>query len=151
MKSKIIKEYIDMGCGFPVILEGAKLIQVLGHWALKIKYNQLEKEVLRRLINYNYRLTGNQVRFIRLYFNLNLKDFGKRLGVSHVAVLKWEKTKNAETGMAWCIEKDIRLYAQTQLSKQAKELARTYQLLEDVPKSSNMKERIKLDARKLAA
>lgn len=151
MKTKVIKEYMYMGCGFPIILEGAKLIHILGEWALKIRYNQLDEEVLRQLISRKVRLTGNQVRFIRLYFNFNLKDFGKRLGVSHVAVLKWEKTKNAETGMAWCIEKDIRLYAQTQLSKQAKELAKTYELLEDVPKSSNKKERIKLDARKLAA
>ena len=56
------------------------------------------------------RLSGNEIKFIRNYFEMDLKKFGIRFGdVAHSAVIKWEKCGDDVTKMGWAIEKDIRL------------------------------------------
>lgn len=61
---------------------------------------------------------------------MTLVQFAQFLGVSHPAVLKWEKTINKPTGMAWSTEKDIRLLAFSKVSKSGKEFLNLYQSLE---------------------
>ncbi len=65
--------------------------------------------VLKSLYYKPARLTGSEVKFIRSHFEMTLQDFAKRFDVTHVAVLKWEKSKNNATVMNWETEKDIRL------------------------------------------
>jgi hypothetical protein len=54
-------------------------------------------------------LTGNEIHFIRTYFEMTLENFGKQFGVTHVAVLTWEKTGNKPAKINPTTELYIRL------------------------------------------
>jgi hypothetical protein len=149
MTTKIVAKYVDRGFGFPVVLEHLPMVQVRGKWTPAINYLHLARAVLLQLAALDGRLTGQQVRFVRQHFNLTLQAFATRLGVSHVAVLKWEQRGNKATGMTWSTEKDIRLFIHQQLSGQPREFVQLYEQLVRVtaPRPS----RITLQAEKIAA
>lgn len=109
-KTKIEKYLIDTGFGFPVVLLNVPMVEVRGIWTPDIDYNKLTNEVLKSLAVKPARLTGNEVRFIRLTFEMTLKEFATRFYVTHPCVINWEKEKGNPTGMNWITEKDIRLF-----------------------------------------
>jgi len=127
---KILEKYIDYGYGFPVVIKNAPMIKVRGVWTLNVNHKILKGKVLAYLATHKGRLTGSHIKFIRLYLEMTLVQFAQFLGVSHPAVLKWEKTLNKPTGMAWSTEKDIRLLAFSKVSKSGKEFLNLYQNLE---------------------
>jgi DNA-binding transcriptional regulator YiaG len=55
---------------------------------------QLERQVAEALLEHQVPIRGAEVQFIRESFGLSQKDFGKFLGLSGVAILKWEKTSS---------------------------------------------------------
>jgi len=108
--TKIQKSYIDHGFGFPVQILNAPLKKIEGEWVLNLDFEKFEKEVLLALAMKPARLSGNEVKFVRQHFEMDLKAFGKRFGdVAHSAVIKWEKSGDDLTNMNWATEKDIRL------------------------------------------
>jgi DNA-binding transcriptional regulator YiaG len=149
MTTRRVAKYVDWGFGFPVVLEQVPMVQVRGKWMPDLNYTQLARAVLRQLAVLNGRLTGQQVRFVRLHFDLTLQAFATRFGVSHVAVLKWEHRGNKPTGMTWSTEKDLRLFIQQHLSGQPREFFQLYEQLVHV--TSPHPSRITLQAEKLAA
>ena len=107
---KIQKSYTDNGFGFPVQIINAPMMKINGEWTLNLNYEKYEKAVLFALAMKPTCLTGNEVKFVRLHFEMDLKSFGKRFGgVAHSAVIKWEKFAAMPTNMGWATEKDIRL------------------------------------------
>lgn len=110
MNKKTLNEFIDHGCGFPVVLKNVPMKKFQGKWIPDINYNALEKNVLILLCHKPFKLTGHEIRFIRLYFEMTLQEFAKRFGVQHPTVIKWEKFKNHPTNMTMGTEKDIRLF-----------------------------------------
>ena len=130
METKTQKEYLDYGFGFPVKLKNVPMIKVRGIWTPFVDYQYLAKAVLVSLAYKPSKLTGNEVKFVRTHFQMTLQSFAKRFCVSHVAVLKWEKTKDLATAMNWMTEKDIRLFIQSKLSKKGTEITKLYQTLE---------------------
>lgn len=110
MERKIERQFVDYGCGFPVLLFNVPMMKVHGKWIPDFDYEMLEKSVLLDLCHKPYKLTGNEVRFVRLHFNMTLQAFAKRFGVQHPTVVKWEKFKNDSTNMTLGTEKDIRLF-----------------------------------------
>ena len=108
--TKIQKSYTDNGFGFPIKLLNAPFKKIHGEWVLNLNFEQYEKAALLALAMNSARLTGNEVKFIRNHFEMDLKAFGKRFGdVAHSAVIKWEKFGDDITNMNWATEKDIRL------------------------------------------
>ena len=93
METKIQKEFIDNGFGFPVHLRNVPMVKVRGEWTPKVNYNHLAESLLHALSFKPTRLTGLEIHFIRNHFEMTLKEFSKRFCVSHVAVMKWEKVK----------------------------------------------------------
>jgi hypothetical protein len=91
METKKVKRYIYEGLGFPIILLNVSLVKKRGIWTPAVNYNKLQKEVLLALSHKPAMLTGNEVHFIRTYFEKTLESFGKCFGVTHAAVLTWEK------------------------------------------------------------
>lgn len=149
MAVKTISQYIDYGFGFPVILRNVPMVKVRGTWTPDLNYHQLGTEVLRALATLEGKLSGNQVKFIRLQTKMTLQQFAKRLGVTHPAVLKWEKSADRQTGMSWSTEKDIRLFIVKSLKGSDKQLSDLYSALELV--APETAPRIKLDVEKVAA
>ncbi len=80
------KRFVYEGFGFPVILRNVPMVKVHGQWTPKIDYNELAVYVLFALARKPWRLTGDEMRFIRLHFEMTLTQFGDRFSVSHPAV-----------------------------------------------------------------
>lgn len=146
---KIQKIFIDYGLGFPVKLFHVPMVKVRGVWTPEIDYNRLSMAVLRALCEKGTRLTGNEIKFIRLYFEMTLQEFAKRFSVSHVAVLKWEWMQNHATPMNWSTEKDIRLFLLSKISDKPNALAVLYHKLENKKEDKNIP--LQLDLNCLAA
>ena len=138
---KIQKHFIDYGCGFPVILKNVPMIQVRGVWTPDINYAELHKAVLHALANKPVRLTGNEIKFIRHYFEWTLTQFGEYFDVSHPAVLKWEAAGDDVPPIKWSIERDIRLFILDRLKETPKQIGELYQGLRSVvgrPKTNKL-------------
>jgi DNA-binding transcriptional regulator YiaG len=107
---KVLKSHIDYGFGFPVQILEAPMRKFDGEWVLDLNFEKYERAVLLALSMKAVRLSGNEIKFIRHHFEMDLKSFGKRYGdVAHSAVIKWEKCGDEPTNMSWSTEKDIRL------------------------------------------
>lgn len=128
---KIQKKYIDQSLGFPIVILNAPLIKTRGVWALNINYNKYQEMILTLLAYKPAKLTGNELQFIRKYFQMTVRSFATRFSVKHPAVIKWEKKMENNTDMAWTTEKDIRLFIIDQLVKRASELQKLYRVLKE--------------------
>ena len=136
-KIKIEKNYIETRYGFPVIIHNVPMVEKRGEWVAKINYVQLNNAVLKSLAVKSEFLTGNEIHFIRLHFEMTLERFGKRFGVTHQAVMKWENSKDEATKMNWFTEKDIRLFIYKQLAE--RDFSKVYDRLEQIPFASENK------------
>ena len=125
------------------------LIQARGEWIPSVNQKKLQSLVIEALVVKPARLTGNQVRFIRQVNQMTLEQFAERFDVTHPAVLKWEKTKNAITGMTWTTEKDIRLFALNALNPRAQQFMTVYERLVEVAEEKATP--IKIDLEKMIA
>lgn len=148
-EKKIQKIFVDRGFGFPVKLVNVPMVKLRGVWTPDIDYNLLAQSVLMSLCAKPGRLTGLEIRFVRLHFEMTLQDFGKRFTVSHAAVIKWERMKDRPTSMNWSTEKDLRLFVLSKLNPHPKEFTQLYQGLEAM--KGQKSQLIQLDLQRLAA
>lgn len=109
MEKKRVKKFIYEGLGFPVALMDMILIKKRGIWTPALDYNKFQKATLLALSHKPYALTGNEVHFVRAYFEMTLENFAKQFGVSHPAVLNWEKKQNKSAKINPTTELCIRL------------------------------------------
>ncbi len=130
MKEKLADRYVDFGFGFPVVLLSVPMIQVRGIWTPNVNQQIFKNKVVAHLSSYQGRLLGYHVRFLRLFLEMTLVNFADHLGVSHPAVLKWEKLGAKTCGMNWSTEKDIRLLAFSRVSKSSKSFYDLYKSFE---------------------
>lgn len=130
---KVQKEYVDHGFGFPVRLRNVPMVKVRGVWTPDLDYDRLAAAVLKALCFKPVRLTGNEVRFIRLQAQMKLADFAVRFGVTHPGVLKWEKRADEPTRMSWSTEKDIRLFGLLHTEDEAEFLQLYHELDREKP------------------
>jgi DNA-binding transcriptional regulator YiaG len=137
MEKKIQKKYVDHGCGFPVLLHNVTMVKVRNVWTPQINYNDFSKSVVLSLSANSSRLTGNQIKFIRLYFEMTLKEFGQRFGVTHPAVIAWESKENRASKMDWATEKDIRLEIVKRILGNSEEIGNLFSTLSEKPEGSS--------------
>jgi len=142
-KRKIQKNFIYEGCGFPVHLLNVPMVHVRNVWAPELDYNKLDASVLQALAFKLSRLTGNEIYFVRHYFEMTTTRFATRFDVSFAAVLKWEKMSDQPTKMNWTTEKDLRLFIIKHTVNKPKILDELYGKLETVVEV--MKSEIKID------
>ncbi len=99
--------FIFEGLGFPVELIDCPMKKLLGEWVININIIALQRFVFKGLIHKLYPLTGKEIRFMRKFLEMSTNEFGKKLGVSHAAVVKWE---NEQTGISPMQETYIRMF-----------------------------------------
>ena len=128
-KQKIEKEIIYEGLGFPIILRKVPMVELRGIWTPDIDLNVLQKVVLLALAHHPVDLTGNQIRFIRTWLGLTQSDFGKLFGVTHVAIVKWEKTGNTASKMNLSTQRDLRLYLLDQLLTRDEDFRKAFKII----------------------
>lgn len=149
MKKKIQKVYQDHGFGFPVTLLHVPMIEARGEWVPDVNQKELQGRVVEALVLKSARLTGSEIKFLRLFAKMTLEQFAERFDVTHPAVLKWEKSKARATGMNWSTEKDIRLFALSLLEPKPKTFVIVYEQLTAVALEKS--EPIKIDLEKRTA
>lgn len=128
-KQKIEKEIIYEGLGFPIVLHNVPMVEIRGFWTIDVDLNTLQKVVLLALAHHPSELTGNQVRFIRNWLCLTQSEFGKLFGVTHVAVVKWEKAENKGSKMGLTTQRDLRLWLLDHLLTKDDEFRRAFKII----------------------
>src|SRR5690242_12655394 len=117
MHKKIIKNYTYTGLGFPIILHDIEMVKFEREFHPKIDDKKVADFAIKSLVTQKSRLTGHQIRFIRSYFSLSLRNFAKIVNESHMAVKKWEDYLDNPTSMDLNIEIMLRLYIYDQVIK----------------------------------
>lgn len=111
MKTKIVKKFKYEGLNFPIELHNVTMVMLDGEWHPKIDVRKVAESVMKALPFQKERLTGDQIKFIRTYFEMSLREFAvKVVNESHAAVAKWEKCTEKSTSMDVNIEILLRLY-----------------------------------------
>jgi len=117
MNKKIIKKYIYDGLGFPIELHNVEMVKLGDEYHPKIDVRQIANSAIQSLVLRKSRLTGNQIKFIRTYFSMSLREFAKIVNESHMAVKKWENFQNESTNMDKNIEIILRLHIYNHIIK----------------------------------
>jgi len=117
MKKKTVGSHVYYGLGFPIKLRQVEMVKIEGDWHPKIDVRKVADNAIKNLILKKTRLTGNEIKFIRNYFSMSLRDFAAIVvHESHTAVHKWEKRGDKEIKMDPNIEIVLRLFIQSQMS-----------------------------------
>ena len=121
MKNKIVKNFCYDGLGFPIDLAQVELIEIDGEWHPKLDVKLIANEAIEALAYQDGRLTGDQIKFIRHYFLMTLRAFGKDVAhETHAAVDKCEKYGEQVTSLNDNTECMIRLYILEQVHSKTK-------------------------------
>jgi DNA-binding transcriptional regulator YiaG len=141
MKDKKIKTLIYKGLGFPIKLISVPMKKMLGDWVMDIDMTELQIIVLKALVYKPAQLSNNELRFIRHFLQLNTTEFGKIFGVTHSAVVQWEKgTRHASPPIDLC----IRLHVMNHLHVKDKEFRQLYNEISVAQLSQNPDKQIPL-------
>ncbi|WP_415063739.1 helix-turn-helix domain-containing protein [Bdellovibrio sp.] len=86
-----IKNYRFEGFGFPVIFDELPAVKVRGELVPDVDFDKYAKPLIEHICaRQGVPLSGNQVKFIRNYFGMSLREFAKMLNVTHQSVMRWE-------------------------------------------------------------
>lgn len=122
MKTKIVSNYLYEGLGFPVELDNVEMVCLDNEWHPRIDVQRVADDVVKQLAIQETRLTGTQVKFIRSYFSMPLREFGEKVvHESHMAVKKWEQKGDSPTNMNSNTEHELRLYIVERLHSKSQE------------------------------
>ncbi|MBU6382776.1 MAG: hypothetical protein KGR16_00455 [Verrucomicrobia bacterium] len=130
MKEDRVEKFVYEGFGFPVILLHVPMKKIRGVEVPDINYNTLQMTLLDMLSHKPFPLTGNEIRFIRQSLKMTLVDFAKHFGVTHAAVIKWEKSKNQAAKITPSTELHIRLFTLERLKVSNKKFRNTFVALD---------------------
>jgi hypothetical protein len=130
-KTKIQERFTDYGCGFPVVLQNVPMVEFRGVWTPDIDYKKLHKSVVWALARNPTRLTGNQIKFVRNFFNLTREEFGKRFDINWELdwAIDWEDSGDDTPGIKWSLERDLRLFIMDRLGASSDAIGNLYKKL----------------------
>lgn len=136
MRTKTVARMTYEGLGFPIELRDVKMVKINDEWHPKINVRKIADATIKALASQEQRLTGSQVKFIRTYFNMTLREFASEVvNESHTAVNKWEKFGSKPTNMDINIEKILRLYIHEKINNK-KNFFKEYLELRKISKES---------------
>lgn len=91
-----IKNFEWDGFGFPVIFDRLPAVKLRGELVPDVDFHQFAKPLIEYICAHQeIPLSGNQVKFIRHYFGMSLREFAKLLNVKHQSVMRWEDRNNS--------------------------------------------------------
>lgn len=129
-KEKVVKDYIYDGLGFPILLQRVVFHQVRGEWLPHIDIEALADLVFKALPSKPAKLTGNEIKFIRVYLNKSKPAFAGIFKLSHTAITKWERAENLFAPISPSQEMALRLYLEDYLNVSHGEFYKVYKSLE---------------------
>ena len=87
------------GFGFPVVLTNVQTKVVHDEIVPDVDFNELQKLLFIALIRKPSRLSGAEIKFLRLHLEMTQQDFAKLLKIERSLVSKWENKDLKVTGM----------------------------------------------------
>lgn len=111
---KIIDVYLARELGLPVILKNVPVVEIDGNEVMDIDYSSISAEIFVHLITKPPFLTGEEVRFMRLFMGLTLESLANSLHVTHPTILSWENHGNEPTNMTDSTEVMLRIFSAKQ-------------------------------------
>jgi len=91
MKDRKLETFTYMGLGFPIELIDVPMKKVFDEWVMDIDMNKFQLFIFKGLIHKPSGLSGREMKFMRKFLQMTTTELGNKLGVSHPAILKWEK------------------------------------------------------------
>lgn len=137
---KIVDRYLYKGLGFPVFLIDVPMIKIHGTWTPDINYNQFQKGILIALAMRPFPFTGDQLHFIRTYFEMKLQSFAAQFGVTHAAVIKWENQREKIAKIQPTTEACVRLFILEKLKVSNEEFRKVFRSM-DLGKIADIQKR----------
>jgi DNA-binding transcriptional regulator YiaG len=129
-------EMVFTAFGFPVVVRGAPMMKFRGEWILDVDMNEFSRAILEAMPLKPARLTGAEIKFIRLELKMTQKDLVDQMGITHSAVNQWEKLGNRPTPMKPMHEIAIRLkVARASSSPKLKKFVEIYDKLVELLKT----------------
>lgn len=122
MSEKKVETFTYEDLGFPIDLIDVPMKKMLGEWVLDINLNVFQLEILKMVVHKLTPLQAGELRFIRKYFEMTTTAFGEVLGVTHAAVLKWERGLLPSPA----IDVYIRMYVMDRLKAKDAEFGKLY-------------------------
>lgn len=149
MNIRRTKAIVFEGLGFPIKLINVPMRKVFGEWAIDINFNELQLFVLEMLARKPSTLNGAELKFIIDFLEMSTRDFAKLFGVTHAAVLKWEKEQSK---MNPSTEVCLRLYLLNYLKVSDKDFRKHYLNLnpQSLTQSEIEHNPLEIDANKIA-
>ncbi len=132
MTKRFEKEFVFHGLGFPVALKNVPMIKLDGEWVPDVNYDQIEDAMAIAVALKPARLTGDEVRFVRLRYGLSPREFAELFEYTRPGILKWEACGNKPTGMNWSTEKDLRLHVLARENLKPTLFRKVYDLFKNV-------------------
>lgn len=128
-KTRIDDQFTDYGYGFPVVLQNVPMVHMRGVWTPDVNYNELHKKVLRTLARSGTQLTGNNIKFMRNFFELTYSELGAHFRVSAHVVIQWENYGDNRVGVTMSFERDMRLFIMDRLGESSEFIGELYRFL----------------------
>lgn len=143
---KTIKKMVYKGLGFPITMLNVPMVKIQGQWAMDISYKKLFNIVLEDLINKPALLDAAEIKFIRKYLEMTTTQFAELLGVTHPAVLNWEKERSHQS---LSTDVFIRLFLADHLKQNDKVFRNTFNIIRTkLAQGTFEPEQISIDAKK---
>lgn len=141
-----IKNYRFEGFGFPVIFDELPAVKVRGELVPDVDFDKYAKPLIEHICAYqNVPLSGNQVKFVRNYFGMSLREFAKMLNVTHQSVMRWELHFSSAAHIDVNTEIVLRIIIAKRLNSKNSTLDRILEQIENSSHLKQMREYSKLD------
>lgn len=99
------KKIVCHECGFPVIVEHVS--ETVGE---QIDTRKLKRDVLLSLCRRPFPLTGNEIVFIRNFFELSIAEFSEQFNACEDTIIQWEHKGDEIINLSPDMELNIRLF-----------------------------------------
>lgn len=130
-----LKNYEWLGYGFPVIFDELPAIKVRGELIPDTDFSEFEKPLVEFICaSQEIPLSGNQVKFIRMYFDMSLREFAKFLNVKHQSIMRWESKKKSAARIDVNTEIVMRLMILKRLNSKSEMIDHVVDKVTDVEK-----------------
>ncbi len=140
---KRIKKMPYNGFGFQLTLTNVPVKNIRGNLEPVVNYKDLGREVILVLVLKKNPLTGHQLKFMRGYFEMTLREFASVFGLSHQAVMKWEERGDKFAHISPATEKMVRLDALFRLGVKPQILYKAFSELKDLASDLQSSQSIK--------
>ena len=106
------------------------MVRIHGAWTPDINYNDVEEVLVLMLAIKPARLTGGELKFVRLHLELTLHQFANKFAISIEELTKCERNDAEPIDLNWPTEKDIRLHILAQKDVGPSVFVKAYESME---------------------